>query len=284
MPEEDKNTSIPRSRAAPLLVRQFIQEYKDTIKDFDLPQQLEFTEHFVAMLNLVLEHASSHDEEIYEQYLLLEDGLLKKYKKTFRPYLRQRFYLYFDLNSVLKEKNIYPPEQFECLSNDEQCLSLEEATQFACKCTDIMYHARMMIYLQMEPETASPATKPVIISPDETDKEATRARQLLAIYYLLKAGWGVEPRSTHAISIPVRFVHLLTGTKFKTLGNSEIYKKYCRMPNYNSGERLISDLKFIRPSFEQLHIHQAIKWIDEEMQRAVSDLPAIERTKYLPQE
>src|SRR4051812_42112491 len=111
MPEEDKNTSIPRSQAVPLLVRQFVHECKDAIKDFGLHEQLELTEHFASTLDLLLEYAQSQeDDDIYEQYLTLEDGLLKKYRKSFRPYVRQRFYLYFDFDHVLKEKKIYPPE------------------------------------------------------------------------------------------------------------------------------------------------------------------------------
>jgi hypothetical protein len=52
------------------------------------------------------------------------------------------------------------------------------------------------------------------------------------------------------------------------------------MPNYKKGEHLIADLKFIRPYFEQLHIEKAVQLIDDEIQRAVKELPVATRKKY----
>ncbi len=72
----------------------------------------------------------------------------------------------------------------------------------------------------------------------------------------------------------------MTGTKITNIQNSDIYKKYSKMPNYKKSEHLIADLKFIRPYFEQLHIEKAIQLIDEEIQRAVKELPVAARKKY----
>ena len=52
------------------------------------------------------------------------------------------------------------------------------------------------------------------------------------------------------------------------------------MPNYKKDEQLIVDLKFIRPYFEQLHIEKGVKLIDEEIQRAIKELPVGVRKKY----
>ena len=45
------------------------------------------------------------------------------------------------------------------------------------------------------------------------------------------------------------------------------------MPDYKSGQRLIDDLKFIRPYFEELNIVKAIELIDEQIQKAGKKLP-----------
>src|SRR5947208_3606109 len=107
MSEESKTTPFPRIQAVPLLSRQFVQEYENAIKDFGLPEQLELTEHLITVIDLLLQYAQTEDEAIYGQYGLLEEALLKKYRKALVPYRNQQFHLYFDFNTVLTEKDIY---------------------------------------------------------------------------------------------------------------------------------------------------------------------------------
>ena len=52
------------------------------------------------------------------------------------------------------------------------------------------------------------------------------------------------------------------------------------MPNYKTDSRLIEDLKFIRPYFVDLGLESAIKMVDEEIKRAIKELPYNERKKY----
>jgi len=52
------------------------------------------------------------------------------------------------------------------------------------------------------------------------------------------------------------------------------------MPNYKKSDQLIADLKFIKPYFEQLNIEKAVELIDEEIQRAIKELPSTARKKY----
>jgi len=52
------------------------------------------------------------------------------------------------------------------------------------------------------------------------------------------------------------------------------------MPNYKKGDQLIADLKFIKPYFEQLNIERAVELIDEEIKRAIQELPSTARKKY----
>jgi hypothetical protein len=142
-------------------------------------------------------------------------------------------------------------------------------------------HARKLLYLHDKGDALPIITiEETTIITDEPDKDMTKARQLLAIYYFLKASLGIEGRDGSSTSGIARFIHLLTGTKFTTVQNSDIYKKYLQMPNYKKDSQLITDLKFIRPYFVDLALDSAVKMIDEEIKRAIKEMPFAERKKY----
>jgi hypothetical protein len=275
---KEKNTTPQRFKVVPLLAQKFIRDYDDAVKQYELPQQLELTDHLLAVMDLMEQYTETTDDAIWKQYSEKEDAFLKKYGKTLKPYAEKYFYKYFSFDIVLAEKEIYSGEEFNRLTADEQGLTLNERLSFIRWCRNSLYNARTFLYLQMEPENAEVPT--AISEQPDPDREATKARQILAIYYLLKAGWGIEHRDSHTISAVARFAHLMTGTKITKIQNSDIYKKYSMMPNFKNGEHLIADLKFIRPYFEQLHIEKAVQLIDDEIQRAVKELPAIVRKKY----
>lgn len=278
MSKTEKNTEVPRFQAVPLLAQKFIRDYEDAIKQYELPQQLELTSHLLDVLELMEQYTAANDKDIWKQYKEKEEALLKKYGKTLKPYMDKYFYKYFSFNIVLAEKDIYSTEQFNRLTIEEQGLMLNEIHSFIRLCHNSLYNARTFLYLQMDPESTEASA--ALSAQDEPDKDITKARQLLAIYYLLKAGFDIEHRSTRPLSDVVRIAHLLTGTRLTTLQNSDIYKKYSLMPNYKKDEQLIADLKFIRPYFEQLHIEKGVKLIDEEIQRAIKELPVGMRKKY----
>jgi hypothetical protein len=288
MDNTDKTPVFTRDQAVTLLVKRFIKDYRSATIHYELPEKLELTEHLLFALDLIFIHAYTDNENIYSYYLELEDELLRKYRKTFKPYLVQQFFRYFWFDEVLTEKEIYTPEAFYNLEPEWRRLSVEEITDFIEQCRDFLYYARAIIYLQLEPESAGveqirlPA--PVMPEQFEQDKDITKARQLLTIYYLLKAGWEIEHRSSHPVSAIVRFAHLLTGTKFSNLQNSDLYKKYMQMPHYKNGEQLIADLKFIRPYFEELHIEKAVELIDAELQQTIKELPLAARKRYRAKE
>jgi hypothetical protein len=285
MDKTDKTTAITRDQAVTLLVKRFIKDYRDAILHYELPEKLELTDHLLFALDLIFLHAHTNNDNIYSYYLELEDELLRKYRKTFKPYVVQQFFRYFWFDEVLLEKEIYSQEGFYSLEPEWRRLSVQEIADFVEQCRDFLYYARTIIYLQMEPEAAGTeqiklAMPAISEQPEPADKDFTKARQLLAIHYLLKAGWEIEPRNSHPISAIVRIAHLLTGTKFTNLQNSDLYKKYMQMPHYKTGEQLIADLKFIRPYFEELHIEKAVQLIDEEIQKTVKELPLTSRKKY----
>lgn len=278
MSKSEKNAVRSRSQAVPLLTQQFVRDYEEVIKEYNLPVQVELTDHLLNVLDLMDQYLDTSDRAIWQQYRENEDALLKKYGKTLKPYADKYFYKYFDFNLVLAEKEIYSTEEFNRLTLDEQGLTLNERQLFIRVCRNVLYNSRAFLQLRMEPANTSADLN--LAGQDEPDKEATKARQLLTIYYLLKAGFNIEHRGSHTISEVVRLAHLLTGAKFTNLQNSDIYKKYSLMPNYKTGEHLIADLKFIRPYFEALHIEKAVEQIDEEIQRAIKELPSELRKKY----
>jgi hypothetical protein len=271
---------LSRNQAVPLLVQRFASDYQDALKHYDLPQRLELTEHLQFTVDLIFLYAKTDNADIYHYYLELEDELLTKYRKAYKPYFVKQFFTYFWFDTVLLDKGIYTEEEYNRLTLEQRRLTVEEIVDFVNRCRDILHYGRAIIYLQMEPEGAIQKAETIVLPQEEPDKEATKARQLLAIYYLLKAGFDIEHRSTHPVSDVVRLAHLLTGTKLTNMQNSDIYKKYSLMPNYKKDEQLIADLRFIRPYFEQLHIEKGVKLIDEEIQRAIRELPVGVRKKY----
>lgn len=266
MPKKEPYTTPSRLQIVPLLTQRFVRDYEDAAKHYELPQQLELTEHLLQVLELFRQYDQNEPEVTYGQLRKIEEALLKKYRKTLKPYLDKMFHKYFYFETVLSEKDIITPEDFYRLTPDQQGLTVNETKQFIQVCYNSLYNAKIFLYLRMEPETALQAPKETAsIASTEPDKDITKARQLLAIYYLLKTGFSIEHRDSHSVSAVARLAHLLTGTKLTSLQNSDIYKKYALMPYYKKGEQLIADLQFIRPFFADLNIQDVVKLIDEEI-------------------
>lgn len=278
MPTKETPVNPPRIHIAPLLANLFVADYNAVVEQYAPAQQLEITEHLLAIVELFRKEAME-PAILWQQYHQKEDALLIRYGKMLRPYATKQFHQYFDYTTVLIVKGIYSSEIYNGLTPEEQGLTVTEIAQFLHMCNNTLYHARYFLYLEREPQIT---VQPVKGTPatEEPDNEITKARQLLAIFYLLKTGFAIEHRDTHSVSAVAQLVHLLTGTKFTTTQNSDIYKKYASMPNYNKGEQLITDLQFIQPYFNRLNMQEAVQLIEEEINRAIKDLPAGARNKY----
>lgn len=270
MPDNEVNTIPHRSQAVPLLAQKFVRDYENVVKGYHTLQKLELTDHLISVLEVMTQYEETGDAAIWEKHKDKEETLLKKYGRALKPYSDLSFYKYFHFDTVLAEKGIYSAEEFNRLSPDEQGLSSKERHAFFRLCRNTLLNAKSFLYLQMEPENVEAITD--IADETDSDPAFTKARQLLAIFYLLKASFDLEPRTTHPVSAFARFAHLLTGTKITNLQNSDIYKKYSQMPDYKSGALLIDDLKFIRPYFEELNIVKALELIDEQIDEAAKKL------------
>jgi hypothetical protein len=183
---------------------------------------------------------------------------------------------------VLAEKDLYTANEYNKLPADEQGLTDKEIITFLLTCQKTLNNSLERLYME-EPTEKAQTIKPVSKEEslgDQPDKEITRSRQMLVVYYLLKAGFNIEHRKSSNVSDVAKFIHLMTGTKFNGLSNSDIYKKYKAIPFHKEGAMLIKDLKFIRPYFESLEINEAVKMINEDVEKALLDVPHAERKKY----
>ena len=277
-------TPIPAQQLPLLLAQRFIRDYDEVMRHYGPVDKLNITQHFLQVLYIQQQYIKTEDVNIYKQFTALEETLLRYYGKALKPYRDKQFYLYFDPGLVLTEKGIYLSETFNGLPPQEQSLSLSGMEQFISICTHTLQRERDNLLLSgvtVKENTVN--DKPDLPlngkQEDEPDKEATKARQLLAMYYFLKTV-GVEHRQSNSVSAIARFIHLLTGTKFTSIQNSDIYKKYLLMPNYKNGAQLIKDLQYIRPYFEESGLLEAVKEIDSEITRCIRELPLAMRKKW----
>jgi hypothetical protein len=254
-------------------VEAIIEHYQDE-------QRIEICEHLIKTFDDLVEFfKSGGSDETYRVYANRENELLKKYGKAFKPYTEKQIYKLFNVQNLLAEKDYYTSEEYNKLSEAEQTLTIAEVQEFRNSMHRLLHGTLYFLYLGREPQFDI-KEKVQTLEKDEIDKDITEARQLLAIYFLLKAGFDIEHRGSNAISETTRFAHLMTGTKFTTLQKSSIYKKYQSIPNYNKEEYLIKDLRFIRPYFEALHIQKALNLIDKEIETSIKELPLARRKHY----
>ena len=285
MNENDQIQPISRLKIFNRLIMKFDADYDQMIRNYSHAQKIEITEHLLRAVGYISDYVQSKDAGDWRKYTDAETELLKKYRSELQPYADAQLYKYFDFRRVLGAKDIIPLETLNAMkSAQEQSLSDEEIELFLDDTKRSLSTTLYFLYLSETKETGVPFTlNDCVTVTDEPDKDITKARQLLAIYYFLKAALGIEGRDNNSVSGIARFVHLLTGTKFTTIQNSEIYKKYLQMPNYKSDSKLIQDLKYIRPYFTDIGLESAVTMIDEEIGRAIKKLPFNERQQYKQQ-
>ena len=273
---------INRRTIPAILAKKFINDYDEVMKHYTVEQQIEITGHLLKVVEFMQEYQENNDNSLFKKWQKEELALAEKYKDTLKPYKAKSFQKYFEYDIILAEKDLYTAKEYNKLPADEQGLSDNEIGTFLLTCQKSLDNSLERLYLQ-EPHEKVQLSKPA--STEESlgatsDKDITRSRQMLAIYYLLKAGFNIEHRKSSNVSDVAKFVHLMTGTKFNGLSNSEIYKKYKAIPSLKEGTELIKDLKFIRPYFESLEINEAVKMINADIEKALLDIPPAERKKY----
>ncbi|MBX7206041.1 MAG: hypothetical protein K1X81_11510 [Bacteroidia bacterium] len=256
------------------LASQFIKDYEEVCSHFPVEKQIIIADHLLAGLKLMMrdwEENFINTKEVFEEYSKMEIAFADQLKFEHPHYQGKQFYQYFDYGLVLSTKDVVPVDKWNQPLEGGQGLTKKEIERFLLLAMKVLTQGRLYIYMKGQPGN-SEAEQP------GEDKEMTRARQLLTMYFFLRAT-KVEDKKTPSSRV-VRFLHLMTGTKFTTLQNSELYKKYVQMPHYKKGERLIEDLDFIKPYFEDLKLKEAVQMIEEERQRVIEELPPYIRKQY----
>jgi Asp-tRNA(Asn)/Glu-tRNA(Gln) amidotransferase C subunit len=228
---KSENNAAPRRHLIPgIIARQLLKDFEDILGHYDQLHQVELAEHLVNQLESVLEYSRDNDPKHYKLINKREDKLLKKYGKALKPFSRKQFENYYELDLLLSEKAGFSEKDFNDLPGEEQVLSPKEIEHFIRTSQNLLDYQKRFILLETEGAENLKAEEPKGAEKSDQDKDATRSRQLLAIYFLLKAGFNVEHRHSNFVSDSAKFGHLLTGTKFTSLSNSEIYKKFKEMP------------------------------------------------------
>ncbi len=256
---EDKIQLKPnREEFAHLLAKKFWNDYLEVLTRYNHAEKIEITEHLMLIFQLASGYIKTGNEKFAELIESYEDDLLTKYRSRLVAYFSKGFIKYLLFDNVISEMNLVTKEEFDAMTPGEQEFKEEDKEEFLLMSQNALSHARKLLYLHDKGDVLPTFTiEETTITADEPDKGMTKARQLLAIYYFLKASLGIEGRDSSSISGIARFIHLLTGTKFTTIQNSDIYKKYLQMPNYKKDNQLITDLKFIRPYFVDLGLDSA---------------------------
>lgn len=266
----------PKPRKTVYLINHTASQITKLLTHYNLEQREEIVEHLCKTFEDIAEYFKTRDNAVYERYRTREWELTKKYRKAYKPVSDYQFHLLFDFDLLLVTTGYYTTDEFNALGVDQAGqLTEAEVKEWTRVIRSFLLEDLRRVYLredEIEPNTIKEISQP--------DKEMTEARQLLAIYYLLKAGFGIEQHKSHNVAEIVRFAHLLLGVKYTNPQNSNIYKKYKKLPNYNNGEYLIKDLRYIRPYFVALNIHVAIELIDTQIVNTINELPAAERKKY----
>lgn len=278
-----QSLSIRRIQLPQLLLQRFIRDFNEILNHYSEENKISITKHLINVVELQRKYLIEQDASSFLEYRELELSLLEKYGKALKPYRDKKFYIFFDSELVLSGKGIYSEQEYNSLSSDEQKLSLNDMKKFLITANNALRRElEQLFFNNVGTQNSVNDNKELLLNgkpKDETDKEVTKARQLLAVYYLLKT-IGIEHRESNSVSAIARFIHLVTGTKFSTIQNSEIYKKYLLMPNYKTGESLIRDLKYIRSFFQDAGLAGALKEIDDEIMRSINDLPFAMRKKW----
>lgn len=110
-------------------------------------------------------------------------------------------------------------------------------------------------------------------SDDQTEKTKTNPwaennSQTVLIFYYGLLSMGYEPRKTDHVAAFARFLHLLTGKEFKSLGLSDFYDKLKVAPIVNKNDyKLLKELQTVRGHFETIGYREPLVELDIEIAR-----------------
>lgn len=272
MSKEKKEFDAPKEKylKGAFLSRVVLKDVQEVLTHYNIEQKIKLTEHFIKLFEELLEYSKTKDLVTQlQKFANREVELLKKFRNAYRPYEVKKFTGLFDFNNVLLDKGYFTEEEFNKLPKEKRRLPEQDLITF-CSFMDNALHEKLYnIYLEEDVDQGNLAS---ISQKEENDTDMTEARRLLALHYLFKATLGPDYRRRTDVSNYARFAHLLLGKKITKLQDSNIYKKYKKLPNYNKGKQLIQDLNYIKPFFQELDILKAVEMIEKEIENDTKEL------------
>jgi hypothetical protein len=263
----EQNEIFERYAKVPyLLAQKFSNEYDEVMLQYPSEMKIEITQHLEQLMTLFRDEPETCFSNIGNAEMLF----LEKYGSALKPYRDKGFHKYFDTDLVLAEKDIFTVEEWNKLPPEIQSLSPDITGRFISVCINQLITARLYLYLERETGISPNLEAGTNINDSSSSSENinangfTKARQLLAVYFLLQS-LGVKHRGDAPLTSTAKLIHLISGTPFTTIQNSDIYKKYRAMPHYKKGKELMADLNFIRPFFEAVNLKSVLQLIDEEL-------------------
>ena len=171
--------------------------------------------------------------------------------------------------SEIKEKIIYLTE-IVTEYKQEKGGYLEEisfgVTTFTQKCE--LEITKLKEILALEKQTTKNPKKEIVIKHEQPYKPQfgsfTQTQIIIVFYYFFKLN-RLEIRTDIDVAPVAKFIHLLVGKEFKTIQNSDIYKKLSLAPDIKVGAELIKDLVIIKPFFEMVQLTEIVKMIDNDI-------------------
>lgn len=263
---ETNNSNKRKLRKGVYLSDIALKEITEVLTHYNTEQKIELVEHLQQMFKEVAAYFKTNDDAIYRSYADRQQELLKKYGKQFKPFAFKRFDNYFDFKHILSIKDYYTADEFNQLESNDY-LTEQDIYELTTSMRNFLDGELHFLYLDREPQLPTSDND----EKEETDKESTEMQQLLAFHYILKAGFEIEARGSNSVSDLTQLAHLLLGKKFTTLQNSSIYKKYKKLPNFESPTQLVKDLKHIRPYFEKLDLVSIVDRINKDLKAAEGD-------------
>lgn len=248
----------------------FLQEListdiKEVLNRYQGGRKLELIRHLTALFEEVQQYYTTKNRERLQQFTNREVALLEKYRTAFKPYEEKHFFDLFDTDKLLLIKGYYTAEEFNALPKEVTALTAQEVSALSTVMDDLLSYLEYKALIELDSEM------PMNTQDNEEASDSTEMQQLLAIHYLLKAGFNVEARGSNSISQFTQLAHLLMGKKFTTLQNSNIYKKYKKLTNFDSPAQLVKDLKHIRPYFERMELKSVVELINKDLHEAEAD-------------
>ncbi len=111
-------------------------------------------------------------------------------------------------------------------------------------------------------------------SPNElstSDFEMTKAQQVILLYFLFESE-GIQLRNGGHMPMATALLHALTGSRFTSFQNSNIYKLVRKAPLVKSDSKLLDDFKVVRNHLKRLKQDKAVAILEQYYKETLDEL------------